>query len=147
MGMIEMLSILIAVVLFSTILIAMYHNISIAFDIIYNGLYQLQGQKIADKYFQKIAAELLCQNHDDFEFSDLYNTYNSYTDTETVNNIQYNISMQASYCDSVGATSADSTLGFRIIDISIWCLPPTSSDTLWIGTAANPIQTVFASYE
>ena len=52
MGMIEMLSLLIAVVLFSTILIAMYHNISIAMDIVYNGIYQLQGQKITNKYFQ-----------------------------------------------------------------------------------------------
>ncbi|NQV17394.1 MAG: hypothetical protein HQ534_02455 [Armatimonadetes bacterium] len=146
MGMIEMLSILLAIILFSTILISMYHNISIAMDIVYNGLYQLQGQKITNKYFQKIDAELLCHN-DNFTFSNIYSTYNSYTDTETVNNIQYNISMQASYCDSIGATSADSTLGFRIIDMSVWCFPPTSSDTLWIGTSANPIQTVFASYE
>lgn len=146
MGMIEMLSILIAVVLFSTILIAMYNNISIAMDIVYNGIYQLQGQKITNKYFQKIEAELLGQS-DDFTFSNLYNSYNSYTDTETVGIIQYNISMQSSYCDSVGNTVSDSTLGFRIIDISIWCSPPTSSDTLWIGTSSNPIQKVFASYE
>ena len=145
MGMIEMLSILIAVVLFSTILIAMYNNISIAMDIVYNGIYQLQGQKITNKYFQKIDAELLGGF---LEFDDIYVTYNSYTDTETVGNIQYNISIQPSYCDSVGSTAPDSPEpGFRIIDISIWCLPATSSDTLWIGTSSNPIQKVFASYE
>lgn len=146
MGMIEMLSILLAIILFSTIFISMYHNISIALDIVYNGLYQLQGQKITNKYFQKIESELLGQI-DSFTFNNIYNTYNSYTDTETVNNVQYNISMQASFCDSVGNTVSDSTLGFRIINISVWCLSPTSSDTLWIGTSANPIQTVFASYE
>lgn len=146
MGMIEMLSILLAIVLFSTIIISMYHNISIAMEIVYNGLYQLQGQKVTNKYFQKIESELLGQNNS-FTFSNIYSTYNSYTDTETVNNVQYNISMQASFCDSVGNTVSDSTLGFRIIDIRVWCLPPTSSDTLWIGTSANPIQTVFASYE
>ena len=146
MGMIEMLSLLIAIVLFSTILIAMYHNISMAMEIVYNGIYQLQGQKVTNKYFQKIEAELLGLG-DDFTFSNLYNTYNSYADTITVSNILYNISMQTSFCDSVGTTSADSTLGFRIIDIIVWCLPPTSSDTLWIGTSANPIQSVFASYK
>lgn len=145
MGMIEMLSILIAVVLFSTILIAMYNNISIAMDIVYNGIYQLQGQKITNKYFQKIDAELLGGF---LEFDKIYVTYNSYTDTETVGNIQYNISIQPSYCDSVGNTvPASPDFGFRIIDISIWCSPPTSSDTLWIGTSSNPIQKVFASYE
>ena len=146
MGMIEMLSLLIAVVLFSTILIAMYHNISIAMDIVYNGIYQLQGQKITNKYFQKIEAELLGQS-DDFTFSDLYSTYNFYTDKDTVGIIQYNISMQVSYFDSVGNTVPASPDDFRIIDISIWCSPPTSSDTLWIGTSSNPIQKVFASYE
>ena len=144
MGMIEMLSLLIAVVLFSTILIAMYHNISIAMDIVYNGIYQLQGQKITNKYFQKIEAELLGQN---LAFIDLDSTYNPYTDTVTVGSIQYNISMQVSYCDSVGNTPASPDSDFRIIDISIWCSPPTSSDTLWIGTSSNPIQKVFASYE
>ena len=146
MGMIEMLSLLIAIILFSTIFIAMYHNISIALDIVYNGIYQLQGQKIVDKYIQKIEAELLGKI---FSFSDLYYTFNSFSDTKTVGNIQYNISTQASYCDSIGNALPDTTLdfGFRIIDISVWCLSPTSSDTLWIGTSANPIQTVFASYE
>ena len=146
MGMIEMLSILIAVVLFSTILISMYHNISIALDIVYNGLYQLQGQKLTNKYFQKIEAELL-GNNDNFTFNNIYTSYNSFTDTLTVGNILYNISIESSFCDSVGNTSADSTLGFRIIDMNVWCFPPTSSDTLWIGTSANPIQKVFASYE
>ncbi|MCK4339429.1 MAG: hypothetical protein KAW87_05530 [Candidatus Cloacimonetes bacterium] len=133
--MIQMLLVLFAVVLFSTILIISYSNLYDSFDIIYKGIYQLQGLKIADKYYQQISSEIL---GDYDKFDSLQVNYSNFNTVDTVYTIVYNINIQSSYCDSSGGTLSPDTL-YQKIDIRIWCDNPLGSDTLWIGTTDNPI--------
>jgi len=130
-----MLLVLFAVVLFSTILITSYSNLYDSFDIVYKGIYLLQGLKIADKYYQQISSEIL---GDYDRFDSLQVNYSNFNEVDTINSVVYNINIQASYCDSAGGTLSPDTL-YQKIDIRIWFDNPLGSDTLWIGTADNPV--------
>ena len=133
--MIQMLLSLFAIILFSTILITTYSNLYKAVDIVYKGIYLLQGLKIADKYYQQISADIL-SDYD--KYDSLQVDYGNFNTKDTVETIVYNINIQSCYCDSSGAISPDTTL-YQKIDIRIWCDNPLDLDTLWIGTADKPI--------
>lgn len=143
MNMGQMLLVLLAVMLFSTILITTYSNLYTATDIVYKVMFQMQGLKIADKYLQKIDAELLGKVH---TFSEIQNTYSDTTfNTDPINDVVYNVYLNSTQCDSVGNDDPGNT-DFQRIDIRIFCTP-MGSDTLWIGTANKPIQKVFINME
>lgn len=133
--MIQMLLALLAIVLFSTILITMYTNLFDQAEIVYKGMYHLQGLKIADRYYQQISAEIL---GDYDKFDSLQVDYSNFSAVDTINNIVYNINIQSSYCDSSGGAPSPSDTLYQRLDIRIWC-EPSGFDTLYIGTTENPI--------
>ena len=108
--------------------------------LVYDNMHYLQGQKIADRYFQRIEAELL-GDPPVFYFSQIYSTYLSLSETKTVNNVIYNIQINSTYCDSLGNTPYADTL-YQKVDVRMNCLS-TSMDTLYIGTLNSPFSKVF----
>jgi len=149
MNMGQMLLVLLAVMLFSTILITTYSNLYTATDIVYKVMYQMQGLKIADKYIQKIDAELFGNStfveiHDFYHKDSPFNPGNPDT-TMTINDADYNVWLTSNYCNSSGDISEpDST--YQKIDIVIYC-NPLGPDTLWIGKRDKPISKIFIDME
>ena len=138
---IQMILVLLALVLFSTLLLNTYNIMLDQSAMIYDNMHYLQGQKIADRYFQKIEAELL-GNPPIHYFGEILSTYSGGVDeTMNVNNVTYNINIVSAYCDSVGANPSADTL-YQKVDIRINCLS-TSLDTLYIGTLNSPLSKVF----
>ena len=140
MGMIQMLLVLFAIVLFSTIIITVYNGLADQAGIVYTGMYQLQGLKIADNFYQKISAEIIADNSKFDSLGTYYPSDNdNYTALPPIHGVVYNINIQSSYCDSVGNPPPPPDSSYQKIEIKIWCKPP-ESDTLWAGTKDNPIK-------
>lgn len=137
---IQMLLVLLALALFSTMLLNTYNIMLDQSALVYDNMHYLQGQKIADRYFQRIEAELL-GDPPVFYFSQIYSTYLSLSETKTVNNVIYNIQINSTYCDSLGNTPYADTL-YQKVDVRMNCLS-TSMDTLYIGTLNSPFSKVF----
>ena len=141
---IQMILVLLALALFSTLLLNTYNIMLDQSTQVYDNILYLQGQKIADRYFQKIEAELLGNPPINY-FSQIYYTYyNSgagVDETMNINSVVYNINIISDYCDSLGANSSTDTL-YQKVDIRINCLS-TSLDTLYIGTLSSPFSKVF----
>ena len=134
---------LIASSLFSTLLLNTYNIMLDQSAMIYDNILYLQGQKIADRYFQKIEAELLGNPPINY-FSQIHSTYSGsggVNETMVVDNVTYNINIISAYCDSLGANSSTDTL-YQKVDIRMNCLS-TSLDTLYIGTSNSPFSKVF----
>ena len=137
---IQMLLVLIALALFSTMLLNTYNILLDQSALVYDNMLYLQGQKIADRYFQKLEAELL-GTPPILNFTQIDSICSSFRDTLTVNNIIYNIQFHSAYCDISGNTSFPDP-SYQRVDIRINCLS-TSLDTLYIGTMSSPFSKVF----
>lgn len=137
---IQMLLVLLALALFSTMLLNTYNIMLDQSALVYDNMLFLQGQKITDRYFQKIEAELLGDPPVSY-FSEIYSNYSNLSETMTVNNVTYNIQINSTYCDSLGNTPYADTL-YQKVDVRINCLS-TSMDTLYIGTLNSPFSKVF----
>ena len=137
---IQMLLVLLALALFSTMLLNTYNIMLDQSALVYDNMHYLQGQKIADRYFQRIEAELL-GDPPVFYFSRIHETYLNLSETKTVNNVIYNIQINSTYCDSLGNTPYADTL-YQKVDVRMNCLS-TSMDTLYIGTLNSPFSKVF----
>ena len=138
---IQMVLVLLALALFSTLLLNTYNIMLDQSAMIYDNILYLQGQKIADRYFQKIEAEMLGSPPINY-FSQIYSTYSGgVNETMVIDNVTYNINIYSEYCDSLGANSSFDTL-YQKIDIRMNCLS-TSLDTLYIGTSNFPISKLF----
>ena len=135
-----MLLVLLALALFSTMLLNTYNIMLDQSALVYDNMHYLQGQKIADRYFQRIEAELL-GDPPVLSFSRIHETYLSLSETKTVNNVIYNIQINSTYCDSLGNTPYADTL-YQKVDVRMNCLS-TSLDTLYIGTLNTPFSKVF----
>jgi len=131
--------ILLAMILFSTIYLTAYNNLFDQADLAYKGMYILNGQKITDKYFQEIEANILGEI---VLFDSLQTIYNGLSDTLTVSDIDYHVNISTTPCTKTGADTTTVTPEFLRIDISMWAIPP-DGDTLWIGMPQFPISKVF----
>ena len=136
----QMLLVLLALVLFSTMLLNTYNILLDQSALVYDNMLYLQGQKIADKYFQRVEAELL-GDPPVFYFTQIHSNYLNLSETRTVNNVIYNINVISTYCDSLGNTPYADTL-YQKLDVRINCLS-TTMDTLYIGTLNSPFSKVF----
>jgi hypothetical protein len=135
-----MLLVLLALALFSTMLINTYNVVLDQSGMVYDNILFLQGQKIANRYFQRIEAELL-GDPPIFNFSAINSIYSNMSEILTVNDIIYNVQINSVYCDSLGNSPSADTL-FQRVDIQMNCLS-TTMDTLYIGTLAFPFSKVF----
>ena len=139
---IQMLLVLLALALFSTMLLNTYNIVLDQSGLVYDNILYLQGQKIADRYFQRIESELL-GDPPIFSFTAINTIYADISETVTVNNVTFNVQINSTYCDSLGNIPYADTL-FQKVDIQMNCLS-TSLDTLYIGTLASPFSKVFFS--
>ncbi len=137
---IQMLLVLLALALFSTMLLNTYSIMLDQSALVYDNMLYLQGQKIADRYFQRIESELL-GDPPVFYFTQIHSNYFNISETRIVNNVTYNIQVTSTYCDSLGNTPYSDTL-FQKLDVRINCLS-TTMDTLYIGTMSSPFSKVF----
>lgn len=135
----QILLILLAMMLFSTIYLTTYNSLFDQAEIAYKGMYLLNGQKITDKYFQEIESNILGEI---VSFDSLQFIYNGLSDTLTVSDIVYNVNVSTTPCTKNGADTTTVTPEFLRIDISIWAVHP-AGDTLWIGMPEFPLSKVF----
>ncbi len=77
---IQMLLVLLALAIFSTMLLNTYSIVLDQSGLVYDNILYLQGQKIADQYFQRIEAELL-GDPPIFSFSAVNSIYGDVTET------------------------------------------------------------------
>lgn len=136
---VQMLLVVLAMALFSTIVVGTYNNLSNQSVMTYRSMTLNQGLRVADRYLQKIGAENLYK-----DFKLIQNTYSNYDTCIVYNGVNYNVNIRSNYCDSSGVCpdpNLDSL--YQRIDIRIWCKPP-ETDTLHIGTQAEPITTPIA---
>lgn len=141
-----MLLVLLSVILFSTIFLGTFNGIFINSEIVFEGAYRLQAQKIIDFIFQRVDAELL-QAQNDGSSSTTFNTvlaaYSNYTATISLDGINYNLQAQASPCDQYGNTGSPSP-DFRLLRTWVTFVI-NSTDTLFVGTSSNPMSKVYAN--
>ncbi|MCF7793380.1 MAG: hypothetical protein K9N39_05220 [Candidatus Cloacimonetes bacterium] len=135
-----MLMVVLALALFSTIMLNMYNLVLDDAKVVYNNILYTQGQKIADRYFQQIESELLGSSPV-IEFDDVHTNFNGLQTTETVGNNIYNVNLTTSYADSLGSTSSPDSSYIRV-DVRMNCVS-AAGDTLYIGTQSNPFSKVF----
>ncbi|MCF7859006.1 MAG: hypothetical protein K9N07_06730 [Candidatus Cloacimonetes bacterium] len=137
---VQMLLVLLALALFSTLLLNVYNIILDQSGLVYDNIIYLQGHKIADRYFQRIEAELMGDPPIHY-FNEIYSIYSNISESLTINGITYNTQIKSAYCDSLGNTPSADTL-YQKIEIQMNCLS-TSMDTLYIGTLTSPFSKVF----
>lgn len=148
----QMLLVLLAAVLFSTVILYTYDHVFTQRELVYNGMYMLQGQKIADSLFQRIESDLLQSvfvNLPEYsymsKFTHTFTNYTTYSSpvAKDIDGIVYNIMMTSNSCDSLGNTASPSA-DFQRIDVSINCCP-NGTDTLYIGTPTNPLTRIYSA--
>jgi len=141
----QMLLVLLAAVLFSTIVFNTYNHVFTQRELVYNGIYMLQGQKIADRYFQKIGCELINATvNSTTTYSSVLANYSTFSsaDVLTIDGVTYYTMLTSNACDSLGNIGSPSA-EFTLISLEINCCP-NGSDTLYIGTIANPLSKIYA---
>ena len=77
----QMLLVLLAVILFSTVFLGTFNGIFMHNEIMFEGAYRLQAQKIADYFFQRVDTDLLHAQTDGdgtTNFSSVFATYSSF---------------------------------------------------------------------
>ncbi|MCK4654147.1 MAG: hypothetical protein KAU01_06855 [Candidatus Cloacimonetes bacterium] len=136
----QMLLVLLTIVLLSTILLNTFNVLLNQAGIVYNGMLYLQGQKIADRFFLKIEAELI-GDPPVTTFSSIQTTYNNFNTSMSINSVLYSININSNYCDSLGNVSYPDS-SYQRVDIVMSCSSVTM-DTLYIGTQSNPFSEVF----
>lgn len=143
MGTGQMLLVMLAVILFSTILLTMYTNLDAQNRVIERTKNMLQCQKIADNIFQRIDSQLIGELRN---FSQIHSDYLNYTRTMIVNQDTFHITcVRAAYCDQTGGTPV-ATTDYQLIELSMWTRN-TFGDSVVVGTASNPLQKVFADMD
>jgi hypothetical protein len=141
----QMLFVLLAIIMFSTIFLGTFNAVFMNAEIVYNGSYRLQAQKLIDFYFQRIDCELLQAQFDgssSTNFGTVFTTYSNYTEQNTFESITYTVNIDAKQCDQFGDITKPSVL-FRRLDIIVNFVP-SGVDTLFVGTSANPMSKIFA---
>lgn len=134
----QMLMVMVAIVLFTSLIVNSINNISDQNEIIYKGHYILQGHKIAEKYFEKIEVELLGGLH---SFDEVLASYADYDTTLTVENVDYQVNIVSNLCDNTGDI-ANPQEDFQRVDIRIQS--EYMGDDLQIGTTSAPLSKIFA---
>jgi len=142
----QMFLALLAIAIFSTILVNTYDNVFTQRVNVYKELQLLQGQKLADSLNQLIECELLKAYTDDDTSTTFSSVLASNTGTSFVSNIDnvdYNFTSTSAWCDSLG-NIGNPTPSYQRVDVRIMCTY-VGIDTLYIGTASHPVSKVFAN--
>ncbi|MEA1971798.1 MAG: hypothetical protein U9N34_00640 [Candidatus Cloacimonadota bacterium] len=129
--------VLLAAILFSTIILSVNNNLIYQSRMISYQMIRLQALKISELYFDKIGAE---SKGTSYAFDDLDNFYDDTDTTFVLNGIDYRTTINTNYCDSVG-DSLNPTTDFQRVDVRVSV--NYNGQQLRIGTLAAPLSKVF----
>lgn len=135
----QMLLVMLAILLFSTIIISTYNNLFTILFMAYEAMYQMQSYKIADKIFQEVDA----MNVSGLKtFDEIKNEYIYIDSIFTINNVDYVVNTTTNWCTQVGVSPPSDTLhSYQRLDVRIYC--EIGNDTLWTGTPTHPISYIY----
>ncbi|MDN5353423.1 MAG: hypothetical protein PWQ09_179 [Candidatus Cloacimonadota bacterium] len=142
MGTGQLLFVLFAVILFSTLFLTYYNGIIEQAETIYNTNYYLQGLQIVEKIYQSIMASIISETKD---FSQIYTEYSSLENSISVEGQVYHYNISSSYCDSLGIDVGSSS-NFQRLDFKIYTVKG-NQDTIFIGTESAPITKMLAKIQ
>jgi len=131
--------VLLAILLFSTMMLGYYNNLFRWYDMHNREFSRLQALKLAEGMFQEIEFGYIA---DIVTFDELATTWADSTRQFSSMDINYRINVESNWCDSVG-TDVGSESNFLRFDLRIACNPGIG-DTLWVGTATSPLQKLVA---
>jgi hypothetical protein len=137
----QMLMVMVALILFTSLIVNSINNISDQNEIIYKGHYMLQGHKIVERYFEKIEAELLGGVS---TFDEVLENYADYNTTLTVENVDYEVGIVTNLCDNTG-NIGNPQADFQRVDIRIQC--DYMGEVLQVGTNLEPLSKIFADVD
>lgn len=132
-----MLMVLLAVVLFSTLIITIYNNMFFQIDLAESKLFYTQAIKISDYIFQQFEIEMVSDQTSFEELYEKYKTKQFYDATNTLDidylDTDYKYSIISEYCDQSGNTediSGTSDHQKLTVEIST----TVKSDSLFLGS-------------
>lgn len=131
--------VLLAILLFSTMMLGYYNNLFRWYDVHNREFSRLQALKLAESLFQEIEFDYISDRR---TFNELATTWADSTRQRTILDIDYNMAVEASWCDSVGVDSSPGS-NFLRFDLRIGC-SPEFGDTIWVGTDNAPLQKLIA---
>lgn len=139
MGYGQTLLVLLAIVLFGTMMLGYYNNLFRWHDVHNREYARFQALKIADGIFQEIEFQYIS---DFFTFEELNQAWQNNTNIFTYEDIDYNVFVESTWCDSAGFDDVPGS-GFLRFDLRIGCVRG-DNDTIWVGTSAEPLQKLIA---
>jgi len=136
----QMLLVMLAILLFSTIIISTYNNLFTVLYMAYEAMYQMQAYKIVDKIFQEIDAMNISSLK---TLEEIKNEYIYDDSIMTINNVNYVINTSTNWCDQYGGAPTDTLQNYQRIDIIVYC--KIGNDTLWTGTNTYPVRYIYGA--
>ncbi|MDY6916208.1 MAG: hypothetical protein SVM86_07835 [Candidatus Cloacimonadota bacterium] len=140
MGTGELIILLFAIILFSTLFITYYNGLIDQADTVYNTNYYLQGMQIIEKFYQEIMVDIITESK---EFSQIYSDYSNISDSLSVADKFYHYNITTTYCDSLG-NNLGSSSKFQRLDFRVYTVKG-NQDTVFIGNQNNPISKIIAN--
>lgn len=135
-----MFLVLLAVVLFSTIILSTQNNLYTLSQTAYHSMISMQGYKIADRFFQEIEILNISGNKTIEQIKSHYSFADSLL---RINQINYFVTSTTHWCDQYGNSTADSLHKYLRVDIRINCI--LGNDTLYVGSPFAPVSNIFAA--
>jgi len=131
--------VLLAILLFSTMMLGYYNNLYRWYDMHNREFSRLQALKLAESVFQEIEFSYITKQLD---FSELESAWTDSIRTVSLTDVNYNINVESNWCDSLGVDEGSES-NFLRFDLRISCYPGYG-DTIWVGTATDPLQKLIA---
>lgn len=138
MGTGQMMLVVFALILFSSIMIGTMNNMYDISEASYDIMIQMQGQRIIDRYYQEIDSAILSGK---LKFEAIKD-YNGLKEEFVINGITYNVSITTNTCCRRGHIYHPGP-DYQRVDMVVWC-KGSKKDILWVGTTKDPISRLYA---
>lgn len=138
----QMLLVMLAIVLFSSIVVSTQNNLFTLANIAYRTMFSMQGYKIADRFLQEIDAYHVSAGK---TFAQIQNDYTFVDSIIRVNAVDYHIDASTQWSDQYGGAAIDALKKYQRIDIRIYYL--LGVDTVRVGTDQSPISYIYGRME
>ncbi|MBN1326600.1 MAG: hypothetical protein JW996_01490 [Candidatus Cloacimonetes bacterium] len=138
MGYGQMLLVMLAVVLFSSIILTTQNNLFTLAQSAYRAMIAMQGYKIADRFLQEIEALNISGK---MSFDNIYNNFRFTDSLITINDIHYFVTSTTNWCNQYGGSPTDTLRNYMRADIQVNGVMGT--DTTRIGTPEAPITNIY----
>lgn len=134
----QMLLVMLAIVLFSSIIVSTQSNLFNLANIAYRTMFSMQGYKIADRFLQEIDAFHVSGSK---TFGQIQSDYTFNDSIIRVNAVDYYVSSSSMWSDQYGGAAADTLKIYQRIDLKVYYM--LGNDTIRIGTDDNPVSYIY----